>query len=109
VRFFRLHGAWRCQSPAMMDPIGSIVSTTSARPNSAIERVQGGAPPSGQDLAKLAHDIWPAGDVRGVVEDRIAEEDNVGHVRGALAKSRGGRCAEEAARRKKKAAAMDRL
>jgi hypothetical protein len=33
---FLLQGASRCQSPAMMQPIGSIVSMTSARPNSAI-------------------------------------------------------------------------
>ena len=36
-RFFR-QGAARCQSPAMMLPIGSIWSTTSARPNLAIWR-----------------------------------------------------------------------
>ena len=34
--FFFRQGASRCQFPAMMQPIGSIVSTTSARPNSAI-------------------------------------------------------------------------
>ena len=34
--FFFFQGACRCQSPAIMQPIGSIVSTISARPNSAI-------------------------------------------------------------------------
>ena len=36
--FFLRHGASRCQSPAMMEPTGSMVSTTSARPYSAICR-----------------------------------------------------------------------
>src|SRR5262249_42664245 len=35
VFFFR-QGLSRCQSPAMMQPTGSMVSTTSARPNTAI-------------------------------------------------------------------------
>jgi hypothetical protein len=30
------------------------------RDHGAVERVQGGAPAGGQDVAKLAHDIWPA-------------------------------------------------
>ena len=34
--FLRLQGASRCQTPAMMQPIGSIVSMISARENSAI-------------------------------------------------------------------------
>ena len=45
----------------------------------AVERIERCAPAPRQDGAQLADDIGPASDISAVVENRVAEQNDVGH------------------------------